>query len=270
MKIFYTTCISSQHLQAFQTFLDIYYNHVKWKVKVGILVVPDRNGEVPQELFEIPQHVPVMVDNGAYLYDSPLPVQTLVKAVEKLEKHFENILTVLPDVVEDQVETYRLHLQALKKIPFEYRKHFISVIQGKTVNDYIQCFEKVKHIALKTSKVVAVGGLKVKRYRDRITIIEQVCRVVKSYRPHNIQLKVHIFGMDLKTLRKTHQHFDSCDSANWTHNSTTGYGLTVITRQLTIRKINIYMREIRDWTEVLAHELFQYVFLICRIISQKT
>jgi len=122
------------------------------------------------------------------------------------------------------------------------------------------------------SRVVAIGGLKLKRPRQRVEIVTKLSQVISSYRPGNKKLRIHVLGCDLYLLRSCYRQVHSVDTANWTYNSTTGHGISIITPDRKLTKLNLYVPELsisKRWQDLLVHELFTYLYLINLILSEE-
>jgi hypothetical protein len=261
-------------------FLELSHK-IQWRFKIGVLLVPNQDGTLPENIVELPRNLSILVDNGAYRIGQPLPTTVLVKTLERLLKlDFEDVKLILPDVVEDPYRTVYLIEQAIDKIPERYYQHLIPVLQGRNLQEYLLCFETLKNTLIRSrarsifnlSRIVAIGGLKAKKPKQRVEIVSKLAQVVKEYRPGNKRLKVHVLGCDLYLLRSCYRLVNSVDTANWTYNATTGHGISIITPDRKLTKLNLYIPDVsnsKGWVNLLTHELFMYLYLINLIVSER-
>ncbi len=274
----YVVCNSTQHINSFLGFMSI-AEKVYWKFRIGILLIPNQDSSLPQNFIDIPRNVPVLVDNGTYRNGHSLPVKILVKTLERLLKlDFEDVKLVLPDVIENPYRTVYLVERSIKEIPKEYYQYLIPALQGSNLQEYLLCFKMLKNTLMRSrvksifnlSRIIAIGGLKMKRPKLRIEIVSKVQEEVTRYRPGNKRLKIHVLGCDLYLLRFCYRLVNSIDTANWTYNATTGHGVSIITHNRKLSKLNLYVPDVSNnnrWNDLLVHELFIYLYLVNLIVS---
>lgn len=114
----------------------------------------------------------------------------------------------IPDVIGDKQQTLDMFRRIVPDLDLhrylKYRKRFVPVVQGKTVEEYLECAEVYKSEGF---DFVAVGGIKGNDW------------VVKTIPPllHKMGLKMHLFGAGVSEIDSCNRldGVVSCDSGNW-------------------------------------------------------
>lgn len=274
MKFLYLVCNQDQHIEAYLIAKDFIEKVLKLSFKVGVLLTVDKDGSLPRKSSELDCNEHVIIDNGAYK-NKGVAIETskLKNILLNVVKKFENVRIFLPDVIENSEETIKQHVKFLKEIPKDYWKYCIPVLQGKEPREYTFCFKKLIETIgtrkfIENFRLIAIGGLKKKRELSRQLITALVSRKLYGYK-----LKIHVFGADLELIENCFDIVHSFDTANWTYNSTTGHGISIITRNYRLGKVYVYheQRKNYNWSEILANEIIKYLMVIqLKILKSKT
>lgn len=262
--LLYIVCQSTQHLRSINILFQKYRID---RLRIGILIYPDL--AECRELVEISKHVKhVLIDNGAYV-GKQYSIEILAKAYVKASKYFKDVKVILPDVVEDSENTVKKVKEAVRYISnlSKYAvnikaRDFVPVIQGKNLDDYINCLREISRTCTFTD-LYAIGGLKKKRQSERRRIVEEVCRLLQ--RKHK---RVHVLGTDLTLIRyvKKIPNIRSIDTANWTWEVTKG-GLALPNgNRILVREDDEYWRSL-PWEEKLALNLYNKLLRIRSILE---
>jgi len=109
--------------------------------------------------------------------------------------------------IEDHQNKTVENFETLRSLEHDF--HVIPVLQGQTLQDYFNCFEKfeAKGFDLRSEKVVGVGSVCRRERTDEISYIMK-CLHAKG-------LKLHGFGVKAQGLKKYSQFLQSSDSLAW-------------------------------------------------------
>ena len=247
----------------YSTYEDLLKNILNLPFNIGILITD------PQHLPYI-SRLPLIHDNGAYK-GKLLSFNQLLNIIDYIISKNLSGYVILPDSIENPEETIEMHVKFLKELEPKKWKYTIPVLQGKSIQDYFKCWKLLKERigyqnVGKYFRIVAIGGLKLKKPKERIEIVTKLApelsKKIKGY-----SLKIHVLGADLTLIEECFDKVHSFDSANWTYNSTTGHGLTIIDELGAIQKVNIYLKEIKDWETVLMNEVIKWLMSILLRLS---
>ena len=272
-KIIYFVTPSKNALEGFKLFIFNTCKKLQLKFKVGMLITVNKKGEVDVSIKEFANKIPILVDNGAFRYGQSIGVEQLKLTLLNLCENYKiyNFKLIAPDVLENPLETVELTIEFFKNIPLTYWQYVIPVLQGKTVDDYLLCFSTLisklplKYMVKKGVRILAIGGLKKKNYNDKIKIINEVHKIIKSFNPLNYKLKLHILGGDLQVIKIITKldHVYSIDTTNWMYGITKHLRFTIANIDK-VHGIRVFGKDINriSWGVVLAHEIEQYALII--------
>lgn len=254
--ILYIACLENQHLVAVNIFFRKYFDNIgETRFELGILIVPsnDLNLKMLEPISNYIKYL--MIDNGAYR-GTLVDINSIIETYNATKRYFKNVKVILWDFLENVEETINLHKKALRHL-----KHFVDtndivpVLQGKSLNDYVKCLEliqkKVFGHGIPSPSIYAIGGLKVKKPRQRVEILNSIIPVLRRKRK-----QVHVLGADMYIIEKFHRMVRSFDTANWTYDVTRLGALPVPN----VGRVRLYVNDEYwkrlPWEEKLAIALY--------------
>jgi len=251
----------------------------KFSFKIGQLIV----GSIPKS---INPKLPTLIDNKAYS-GKTLSLYDVFKLYEQALNMLENFKVVIPDYVEDYVETSKMYDEALREIlrnNYDLSK-FVFVIQGRTVDEYLICLKYLIHTFKKyrykgasiRNVTIGVGGVKAKPVHIRPKITYNVLLSVRSLLP---KIKIHLFGGDLRTIETCWGFVNSIDLTTYAHriNSQIGFKVIITKDSGKIYESRIYIKDLEeesriDYDALMIHNLREYLraidIRVRRIDNQK-